>query len=345
MKRYLGVDLHRTQFTVCTRLENGRTYLRQWPMRELKLFAAQLRKEDEVAVESTGNTRLFHDAVVEHVAHVAVVNPSQFKVISQSVKKTDKNYAELLALYLKGLLPEVRMKERSQREMSYLAQTRDLLVKQRSALKANINNLLSAEGINLKREALSSNKALQRVLAMPLSPLMLAEARVLVGQIRSLNQSIAELEELIEAEGPKLAGHENLMSIKGIGSVSAAVLLSVIGDIRDFSDPGKLAAYLGLVPRVQNSNETAYSGRITKQGNKLARTCLVQCALVAKRYSSFLQQFYLRIQRRRGGGKANIALARKFLGVIYHTLKNNWVFENFPNSFWPPENRPIPNNE
>ena len=332
MKRYLGVDLHRTQFTVCTRLENGRTYLRQWPLRELKLFAAQLRKEDEVAVESTGNTRLFHDAVMEHVAHVAVVNPSQFKVISQSVKKTDKNDAELLALYLsKGLSPEVRMKGRQQREMSHLAQTRDLLVKQRSALKAKINNLLSAEGINLKREALSSNKALERVLALPLSPLMMAEARVLVGQIRSLNQSIAELEGLIEEEGPKLAGHENLISIKGIGPVSAAVLLSVIGDIRDFSDPGKLAAYLGLVPRVQNSNQTEHSGRITKQGNKLARTCLVQCALIAKRYSSFLQNFYQRIQRRRGGGKANIALARKFLGVIYHTLKNNWVFEDFPN--------------
>ena len=332
MKRYLGVDLHRTQFTVCTRLENGRTYLRQWPLRELKLFAAQLRKEDEVAVESTGNTRLFHDVVVEHVSHVAVVNPSQFKVISQSVKKTDKNDAELLALYLaKGLLPEVRMKERNQREISHLAQTRDLLVKQRSALKAKINNLLSAEGINLKREALSSNKALERVLALPLSPLMLAEARVLTGQIRSLNQSIAELEGLIEEEGPKLAGHENLMSIKGIGPVSAAVLLSVIGDIRDFADPGKLAAYVGLVPRVQNSNETEHSGRITKQGNKLARTCLVQCALIAKRYSSFLQNFYQRIQRRRGGGKANIALARKFLGVIYHTLKNDWVFEDFPN--------------
>ena len=77
MKRYLGVDLHRTQLTVCTRLENGRTYLRQWPMRELKLFAAQLRKDDEIAVETTGNTRLFYDAVVERVTHVAVVNPNQ----------------------------------------------------------------------------------------------------------------------------------------------------------------------------------------------------------------------------------------------------------------------------
>lgn len=51
MKRYLGMELHRAQFTVCTRLESGRTYLRQRPMKELKLFAGQLRKGDEIAVK------------------------------------------------------------------------------------------------------------------------------------------------------------------------------------------------------------------------------------------------------------------------------------------------------
>ena len=35
--------------------------------------------------------------------------------------------------------------------------------------------------------------------------------------------------------------------------------------------------------------------------------------------------------RRRGKGKAIIALAKKFLGVIFKTLKNDWVFEDFPN--------------
>jgi len=44
-----------------------------------------------------------------------------------------------------------------------------------------------------------------------------------------------------------------------------------------------------------------------------------------------LDRFYERIRARRGTGKAIIALARKFLGVIYHTLKNNWIFEDFPN--------------
>jgi transposase len=105
------------------------------------------------------------------------------------------------------------------------------------------------------------------------------------------------------------------------GPQSGLALLSVIGDIDDFADEGKLAAYFGIVPRVQNSNETERSGCITKRGTKLGRTTLVQCALVAKRYSPYLVRYYDRIKSRSGGGKAIIALARKFLGIIYRTLK------------------------
>jgi transposase len=157
------------------------------------------------------------------------------------------------------------------------------------------------------------------------------ELQVLVDQIRSLNHSIAELEKVIDREGKKLKGHGNLTSIKGIGSLGASILLSVIGDVRDFPDEGRLASYFGIVPRIHNSNETAHSGHITKRGSKLGRTALVQCALIAKRYSPYLANYYERIRSRRGTGRAIIALARKLLGIIYHTLKNNWVFEDFPN--------------
>jgi transposase len=260
-----------------------------------------------------------------------VVNPHQFKVISESVKKTDDKDAEALALFLsKDMLPEVRMKNPQQRELQHLAETRDLLVKQRSALKNKINNLLAARGVNLQREALSSAKALDRVLATQVSTLVKIELRVLVDQIRSLTSSIAEVDELLEEEGRRLPGHANLTSIKGIGNLSATILLTTIGDVRDFADENKLAAYFGLVPRVQNSNETERSGRITKQGNKLARTALVQCGLVAQRYSPYLKRFYERIKSRRGGGKAKIALARKLVKIVYDTLKNDWVFSDFP---------------
>ncbi len=331
-KRHIGIDLHRNCFTACVRLENGRNYISEWQLEDLPRFTRKLRASDEVAVEMTGNTRFFHGAVAPHVARLVTVDPNQFKVISQSVKKTDPNDARNLALYLaKDLLPEVRMKEKREAQIASLTQTRDTLVKLRTTLKNKINNILAAHGINLAKEALSSEKALAGVLEMRFDEMVELELQVIVEQIRGLNRSIDKLEQTIKDRGQKLEGHRNLTSIKGIGNLGASILLSVIGDIDDFADEGKLAAYFGIVPRVQNSNETERSGRITKRGTKLGRTTLVQCALVAKRYSPYLARYYDRIKSRRGGGKAIIALARKFLGIIYRTLKNNWVFEDFPN--------------
>ena len=331
-KRYIGIDLHRNCFTTCLRLENGRNYLSEWKLEDLPRFTRKLRASDQMAVEMTGNTRFFHEAVAPHVARVVAVDPNQFKVISHSVKKTDPNDARNLALYLaKDLLPEVRMKEKTEAQIASLTQTRDTLVKLRTALKNKVNNILAAHGINLAKEALSSEKALAGVLEMPFDEMVELELQVIVEQIRGLNQSIGKLEQIITDRGQKLQGHRNLTSIKGIGSLGASILLSVIGAIDDFADEGKLAAYFGIVPRVQNSNETERSGRITKRGTKLGRTTLVQCALVAKRYSPYLARYYDKIKSRRGGEKAIIALARKFLGIIYRTLKNNWVFEDFPN--------------
>ena len=49
-----------------------------------------------------------------------------------------------------------------------------------------------------------------------------------------------------------------------------------------------------------------------------------------KRYSPYLKQCYERIKQRRGGGKAKVALARKLVKIVYDTLKNDWVFADFP---------------
>jgi transposase len=101
--------------------------------------------------------------------------------------------------------------------------------------------------------------------------------------------------------------------------------------IHFFADEYKLAACFWIVPRVSDSNETIRHGRITKNGWKIGRTTLVQCTLVAKRYSPYLRKYYERMKRHRGSGKAIIATDRKFLGIIYQTLKNDWIFEDFPN--------------
>ena len=179
-KRYIGIDLHRNRFTSCVRLENGRNYLSQWRLEDLPRFVKKLRASDELAMEITGNARLLYDAVAPGVARVVVVDTYQFHVISRSVKKTDSNDARLLALYLsKGLLPEVRMKDKQYGQLASLTQTRDTLVKLRTALKNKVNNILSARGLNLAKESLSSEKKLAEVLDLPFDEIVRIELRVM----------------------------------------------------------------------------------------------------------------------------------------------------------------------
>ena len=333
MKRYIGVDLHKNTFTVCYLSKKSRE-LKSFKVSgsEIEAFKATLSKRDEVAVESTGNTGYFVREIKELVKVVRIINPTQFKIISQSVKKTDEKDAEIIAKYLsKGLVPEVRMKSKEDAQLSSLIGTRDKFVKLRTMLKNKIHNILNANGIVTKKELFSSEKGLERVLDNDLDQASLFELRIVITEIKNLNKSISEIDNELKDRGRKLKGHKNLTSIKGIGDISSTILLNTIGDINDFNGDHKLAAYIGIVPRVSVSNETSHYGRITKMGNKLARTALVQSTLIAIRYNPYLRDFYMRLKTKKGSGKAIIATARKLLTIIYRTLKNNWVFEDFSN--------------
>ena len=329
---YLGVDLHTNSFTVCHRTRQGKQRIATYAIDRMDRFGKTLRKRDEVAVEATGNTAWFVEQIRSSVRKVIVVDPNQFKVIRQSVKKTDKHDARALALFLsKGMLPEARMKEKKNTQLHSLAATRDKLVKQRTALVNKVHNVLNSYGLKWKKETLTTEKGLKSILAFDWDTIVRVELEVLTDQIRSLTRSIKRLDVDIAEHGKVLKGHENLSSIKGIGEKSATVLLSVIGNVKDFANEDKLASYFGIVPRVKDSNEIVRHGRITKHGSTLARTTLVQCTLSAKRYSPYLRRYYERIKRTRGSGKAIIATARKLLGIIYKTLTHDWVFEDFPN--------------
>ena len=329
---YIGVDLHTNSFTVCRLETDGREAFATYSLcaADLERFCLSLDGDDELAVEATGNSAWFREQVLACAGRVVVVNPKQFGVIRKSVKKTDRNDARALAFFLsKDMLPETRVKTVAESELASLAHTRDLLVKQRTRLLNKIHALHSRHGIKLKKESLGSKRRLNALEIGRFSTLEQVELRALRDQALSLMETIAGLDRSIEAAAEKMTGYDSLVSIKGIGSRAAAIFLSGIGDVTDFESEDKLAAYIGIVPKVSQSNDTDNRGRITKRSNKLMRTTLVQCTLIAIRYSGYLNAFYQRIKARRGAGKAIIATARKLLKIIYDTLKNGWVFEDF----------------
>lgn len=113
-----------------------------------------------------------------------------------------------------------------------------------------------------------------------------------------------------------------LTTIQGIGFFSALLIYAEIGDINRFPNSKKLCSYAGLVPSIRQSGNRTIKGRITKEGNKLLRWVLVQCALIAVRKDERFRKFYERIKAKKGPQKAIVATARKLLTVVYACLKN-----------------------
>ena len=221
------------------------------------------------------------------------------------------------------MIPEIRMRSKESSQISSLIGTRDKFVKLRTSLKNKIHNILNANGIVTKREELTSNKSLERILAVALEGSYRFEIELLVTEIRHLNEAIDKLNGEIKDRGRHLKGFTNLVSITGISEVGATILLNTIGDVGDFRDEKALASYFGIVPRIYISNNTKQYGRITKMGNKIARTMLVQSTLVAIRYSPYLKKYYERLKMKKGSGKAIIATSRKMLTIIWHLLDKN----------------------
>jgi transposase len=260
---FVGVDLHTNSFTACRREAEGSESFETFTLSpaDLDRFCLTLDADDEIAFEATGNSAWFRDQVLPCAGRVVVVNPSQFKVIRQSVKKTDRNDARALALFLaKDMLPETRAKTQAASELGSLTQTRDLLVKQRTRLLNKIHALHNRHGIRLKRETLASRKRLLGLAPDPFTPLEWAELEILRDQALSLTEAIAKIDARIEEAAGAMNGCEGLTSIKGIGARAAAVFLSTIGNVHDFASADKLAAYFGIVPRVSQSNETDNRG-------------------------------------------------------------------------------------
>jgi len=329
---YIGVDLHTTQLTVCYLKSLDDYQFKQYRLSEIEAFLASLEAEDELAVEACGNSRWLVSLVERRVSRVVVVNPSGFEVVKRSVKKTDQRDALNLARFLAvDMLPAVRVKSELAEAVGRMNETRNKLVGVKTSLMNKIHALAVSRGWKLKKESLSSKKGLTKVTEFQWTAIERVELEIIIEQIGNLKASIKRLDEVIAETGAQLSGFENLISVTGIGARSAGVLLSVIGCVEDFETADKLASYFGIVPRISNSNERVNHGRITKRGSKMGRTTLVQCALVAIRYSPYLKKYYEQVKGRRGHGKAKIAAARKYLGIIYHTLKNNWVFEDFNN--------------
>ena len=149
-------------------------------------------------------------------------------------------------------------------------------------------------------------------------------------QIESIQKRISELDKEIKIRIASRKEDLNIaMSIPEIGFKAAAVILSEVGDFKDFDKPEQLASWAGLVPTVYQSADKLVTGRITKHGSRHIRRILVEVAqVIARTNRSKLKRFFLRVQAKKGHNVAAVASARKVLCILHHLLMNREMYQD-----------------
>ena len=119
-----------------------------------------------------------------------------------------------------------------------------------------------------------------------------------------------------------------LMTIPGIGPLTAMFIIAEIEDISRFPSYRNLSSYAGLVPCLDASADKSRTGRITKQGSPYLRSALVEAAQVIPRMKKTrLNVFFRKRIVRAGYQKAIVATAHKILQYVYYVMKNQTPYQ------------------
>ncbi len=242
-------------------------------------------------------------------------------VLKLQHNKTDAGDAELLAeLARSGFYRRVSVSSEAAREARILLKARGHLVGQRRATENVIRGLLGSLGLRFPKGA---GKLAGRVrAALEERPELRAAIEPLQSIVATLKREIERLDQEVMARAKSTPACRVLMSVPGVGPVTALAFAATIDDPTRFAKSRAVGAYLGLTTRRFQSGEMDYSGRISKMGDALLRSLLYEAAnsmLTVVRKAHPLKDWARRIRRRKSHKKACVALARK-LAVILHRM-------------------------
>lgn len=277
-----------------------------------------------VALEAGTHSRWVSQSAAAEGLEVLVGNARKLRMIWQSRQKSDTRDAVMLARIARmdpELLCPIRHRgERAQMDLEII-RARDLLVRERTRMVNHVRSVVKNTG---ERLAASSAAAFGHKAKIPEA---LNEAlKPILEMIRELTQKIHAYDLMVkEAVASKYPETERLRQVGGVGPLTALAYVLTLEEPARFAKSRMVGAYLGLVPRLDQSGQIDKQLRITKHGNGYLRRLLVGCAhyiLGPFGPDCDLRTFGLKLMQRGGKNakkRAVVAVARK-LAVLLHAL-------------------------
>lgn len=326
---YVGVDLHQKSSYFCILDSQGQKVMHKNILNlesDLRAFFQDIPRPFSLAFESTYNWYFFADLAYEFTNQVSMANPYELKAFAKQHKKNDKIDAHLIAKVLwQGFLPTATIADQSTRETRELLRSRISLVQDWSRNIIRLKSFLDKPG-RPTQWPLTANAHLHRINTDGLSPTYVQIIDDYKDRIRYLNEKILTMKSSITNIVDKDQGMVHLQTIPGIGSFSAALIKSEIIHIQRFSCFNRLCAYAGLAPRTSSSAQKLFYGAINKNRRKHLQWILLENVYKFIKAIPEKGEKFERIKKLKNHNTAKVVLARDFLKIIYHVLKEQRPF-------------------
>lgn len=326
---YLGLDVHSKSMMVRGfDPETGEWIEMKKVCNDLESFEAAFAEVPGPlygVMESGTNSWAVYRMLEPYFEQLMVVDPAT--VWGRTVKrgaKTDRRDAGKLAMKLyRGELEPIYVPDPTTQDLRAL--TRGKINASRHVTKTinEIGSLLRSWGIVFECSLLS--KKGQKIIEESRTKLPQYSQKVLgmwLDMLRTAQETENELEKSVAIEAAKDETCQILMTIPGVGPLTALVIRSEVGDINRFGSADQFICYCGLSPTVSQSAETTYYGRLNKACNRYLKYVLVLRAqrVYCSKGDNPLRATYWRIAIK-GKNHAKIAVARQFARVAFSMMK------------------------
>jgi len=306
---------------------------------DLAAFLGRFEAEPmQISLENTTNSRAVYrmlmayrrEAGVELQAQV--LDARKLRIIAESVSKCDRLDAAVIAelTHAELNLPVCYLPDDEEFTLREHLRARHDLVTLRTRIKNRVHSVLHRRGILAPlRGTLFAGSGRQFLEEVKLDD----AGRTIVNRYLQL---VDQLEDAVAASTKDLRALTRqtrwakpaalLQTMPGLGIITAMTILAELGDIHRFRSRSAVANYVGLVPVLRSSNESHYSGGITKRGSKHLRAVLIEAAWTGARRVPRYQALFARVSGRRGSKVAVVAVARRMVEDAWIMLKRDEAF-------------------
>jgi transposase len=329
----VGIDLAKKIFHLVGTDTTGKIVWRKRLTRHaLAPFMAQLPPVT-IGMEACGGAHDWARQFHRQGPQVKLMAPQFVKPYVKS-NKNDMRDAEAIAeAVTRPTMRFVPIKDVDQQDIQALHRVRERLIGERTALINEVHGLMNEYGIVIPKGVSKFRQAVAEKLESEqdkLTPLSQEMFWRLVKEFATLEEQIAAYQEKLDTLAKTHPESQRLMTIPGIGPITATALIAAVGDVGVFKNGRQFAAWLGLVPKQHSTGGQTHLLGISKRGDSYVRKLLIHGARATLRWvglhTNRRSQWVRGLLKRRGWNRTAVAVANKNARIVWALLSRGGVY-------------------